>query len=265
MSTISPYNYAFAVGKTRALEKYLLKQEVFEEAIESSLPEALRIFAETVYSDEILHVKNNQQLEVMLNEETRILKKSVGELLLDKKLLCLLEMANLQDICRVCKAHDSQFLADYIMHAIDMHNIKSFLRLYILKEPAEKLTIAVTCEGFLKKKDFLALYTQDIAAFLKKLEYVHKHNSVVDYSVTLGEAIGKTFEQKSFLYLEKAINDFLIQVLKPAKRLSFGPEPLLAFYFAKLNEINLIRMIILAKLNNLSADLIKERLNSVYA
>jgi len=39
----------------------------------------------------------------------------------------------------------------------------------------------------------------------------------------------------------------------------------LAYYLAKVNEINLMRLIILAKLNGLPADLVKERLNNVYA
>jgi len=81
----------------------------------------------------------------------------------------------------------------------------------------------------------------------------------------LGEAIRKLERESSFVALEKEINDFLIQILKPAKYLSFGPEPILAYYFAKVNEINLIRMIILAKLNNVPSDLVKERLNNVYA
>lgn len=261
----SVYDYAFAVGKIRALEKFLLKQEVFEEAIESGILEALKIFAETVYSDEILHVKDSRQLEAILDEETRLLKNAVGKLILDKELLFLLEITDIRDAFRLGGIYASRFLNDYLMHLVDMHNIKSFLRLYILKEPLEKLGPLITCEGFLKKKDFLALYPQDIAAFLKKLEYVHKHNNVADYSVVLGDALQKTIEQKSFLYLEKAINDFLMQALRPAKYIVFGPEPVLAFYFAKLNEINLMRMIILAKLNNLPDDLAKERLNSVYA
>lgn len=265
MKRQSPLSYAFAVGKIRAQEKFLLKQEVFEEAIESSLAEALRIFAESVYSDELLHVKDSQQLEAILSEEAGNLKKLATELLLDKKLLCLLEMADIRGICRICAAYKSPFLNDYIMHVIDMHNIKTFLRLYILHEPQEKLNLALTCEGFIKRNDLIKLYPLGLTAFLNRLEYVHQHNRTIDYTYYLGEAVQKTVKEESFLYLEKAINDFLIQVLKPAKYLVFGPEPILAFYFAKMNEINLMRLIILAKLNNIPNVLVKERLNSVYA
>ncbi len=100
---------------------------------------------------------------------------------------------------------------------------------------------------------------------MHRLKYVHKRGRVIDYAVFLEDAINRLMQHKSFVALEKAINDFLIQVLKPAKYLSFGPEPVIAYYLAKVNEINLIRLVILAKLNNLPADLIKERLNNVYA
>jgi len=259
-------NYAFAIGKIRALEKFLIRQEVFEEAIESDLGEALRLFAESdLYSAELLHVKDSQQLETILSQESISLKRLIGGLLLDKGLLSLMDIVDLKDAYKICTSFNSEFLNDYIMHLIDMHNIKTFLRLFILQEKQEKLDALLTCEGFIKSKDLLTLYSQGLTAFLNRLEYVRKHYKTIDYTYHLGEAIQKVVKERSFVSLEKAINDFLVEILKPAKYLSFGPEPLLAYYLAKVNEINLIRMIIMAKLNDVSSDLVKERLNAVYA
>lgn len=262
----SPLDYAFAVGKIRALEKFLLKSEVFEEAIAAGLNEALRLFVEPgFYSEELLQVKDSQQLEAVVNQELFKLKRLISGLLLDKQLLVLLELKSIESMQEIIKNYPSDFLKDYLKHLIDMHNIKTFLRLYFLKEAPEKLEKTLTSEGFLKKEDFLKLYGQELSAFLKRLEYVHKHNHIVDYAAYLKEAIQKIEKENSFVTLERATNDFLIQVLKPAKYLSFGPESILAYYFAKVNEINLIRMIVLAKLNNVSNALVKERLNAVYA
>jgi len=266
MKKTSPLNYTFAVGKIRVLEKFLIKAEVFEEAIDSNIQEALRLFVESdLYGAELLRVSNGQQLEAVLSQEQIKLKKLVGELILDKELLGLLELNNMRCLGEVLKNYPSDFLKDYIRHLIDMHNIKTFLRLYLLKEPQEELQEKLSCEGFIKKEDFLKLYGQELTAFLNRLEYVHKHYYIIDYAYYLGEAIKKLERENSFVALEKEINDFLVQILKPAKYSTFGPEPVLAYYFAKANEINLIRMIILAKLNNVSPDLVKERLNSVYA
>jgi V/A-type H+-transporting ATPase subunit C len=263
---VSPLDYAFAVGKIRALEGFLIKAEVFEEAMESGLDEALRLFAEAdLYSDELLRVKDSRQLEAVLNQELLKLKKLVSELLLDKELLRLLDLNPMECIEEILKSFPGEFLQDYLLHLIDMHNIKTFLRLYILGEPQEELQRRLSCQGFIKKEDFLGLYSQDLSAFLNRLEYVNKRHQIIDYAFYLREAIKKLKEDNSFAALEKEINDFLIQVLKPAKYFIFGPEPVLAYYFAKINEINLMRMIILAKINNLPVSLVKERLNSVYA
>lgn len=259
MKKTSPLNYIFGVAKIRTLEKFLINKEVFEEAIESGLNEALRLFAESeLYSDEILHIRNSQQLEEVLNQELLKLKKLVSDLLLDKSLINLIKINSLEEAQLIVKDYNSLFLNDYIIHLIDMHNIKTFLRLHVLAEPKEKLEGLLTCEGFIRKKTFLELYGQDLGLFLNRLEYVHKHDTIVNYVYFLGEGIQYLEKEKSFIRLEKLINDFLIEVLKPAKYLSFGPEPILAYYFAKVNEINLIRIVILAKLNSLSLALIKD-------
>lgn len=262
MKPVSPLNYAFAIGKIRAMEKSLIRAEVFEEAIESNLSDALRLFAESeMYSSELLHVKDGEQLERILNQELFNLKKLMRELILDKGLLCLVEMATLKGIYQTCRCFTSEFLNTYLTYLLDMHNIKTFLRLYVLKEPIEILEKALTREGFIKKTDFLSLYPQDLTALLNKLEYVHLRHRTVDYTYYLGSAIQKAIKENSFVSLEKAIRDFLMLALKPAKYITFGPEPILAYYFARVNEIDLIRLIILAKLNEVTAELVKERLN----
>jgi V/A-type H+-transporting ATPase subunit C len=265
MSKTSPLNYAFGVAKIRSLERFLIPASVFEEAIEEVLEEALRLFVESnLYSDELLHVKDSLQLEEILSKELADVKKLVAGLILDKTLLEALNLNSLSAMEKALTEYQSPFLKDYFMHLNDMHNIKTFLRLYVLKEPEQLLKKHLSCEGFIKRSDFLKLYSHDLSAFLNKLQYVHKYNTVIDYALFLREAIERIEKENSFVLLEKAINDFLIQILKRAKYMAFGPEPVLAYYFAKVNEISLIRMVILGKLNNVPQDLIRERLNSVY-
>jgi V/A-type H+-transporting ATPase subunit C len=262
----SPLDYAFAIGRIRALENYLIRQEVFEEALDASLPEALKLFVESnLYGDKLLHIKNSSDLEKFLSKELHNLRKLMQDLILDKELLCVTDITNLARTCITCGKFKNEFLNDFLNHVVDMHNIKTFLRLYILKEPIEKLKELLTCEGFIKSEVFLALYEQDISVFLLRLEYVHMHAQTIDYATPLGESIRKLMEEDSFVALEKAIQDFLIEELKQVKHATFGPEPLIAYYFAKVNEIALVRMILLAKLNDVSTELVKERLNSVYA
>jgi len=262
----SPLDYAYSIGKVRAMERHLIRGEVFEEAVESGLDEALRLFAESeVYSSDILHVRDSAALEGLLEREIAGLKKLVRGLLLDDELRLLIDMKEPARSLTACAKFKSGFLKDYLNYLIDMKNIEVFLRFYIFKEPKEDLSAHLTCEGFIKKKDLLELYDKEIAAFLNRLEYVHKDGVTIDYTYHLGDAIQATVNENSFVKLEKAIDDLLVGILKPAKYLNFGPEPVLAYYFARRNEIDLIRMIILAKLNGVENALVKERVNTVYA
>ncbi|MDD5668553.1 MAG: V-type ATPase subunit [Candidatus Omnitrophica bacterium] len=259
-------DYAFAVGKIRALEKFLIRREVFEEALDADLQDALKLFVESdLYSEKLLHVSTSSQLESVLSEELAAVSKLVSRLLLDKKLLELIKPENLS-ACRAIAAEcGSDFLSDYFSHRIDMHNIKTLLRLRLLKEPKTKCETLITSEGFLKKKELIKLYDQDINNLLHRLEYVHKRGQIVNYAFYLKGGIEKAGKILSFVSFEKAAADFLMEILKPAHYVSFGPEPVLAYYFAKENEINLIRMIILVKLNTMPRDVIRERMNTVYA
>ena len=262
----SVLDYTFAVGKIRALERFLIKSEVFVQALEAEPSEALRLFSEAdLYSDELLRVKDSRQLEDVLSRQQIKLKQLMQQLLLDKPLLALVDSTDSGKLLESLRSYCSPFLKDYLKHAIDMQNIKTFLRLYLLKEPQERLERLVISGGFIPRDDFLALYQKDIAVFLRRLEYIQKHQETIDYAVFLRQPLEKLMQENSFLALEKAINDFLIRILKPAKYLVFGPEPILAYYFAKTNEIDLMRMIILAKLNDSALDLAQARLSEVYA
>ncbi|MCX5702320.1 MAG: V-type ATPase subunit [Candidatus Omnitrophica bacterium] len=265
MKKVAPEDYAFGIGKVRALERFLLTEEALQHAQDADLSGALQLFAESeLYADEFLHVNDSVKLEDLLSQESRQLQDMISRLILDKPLREFLDLTDLGRLQRIAKDYKSQFLVDYLNFVIDMHNIKTFLRLYVIKEPEDRLQTFIRHEGFIPKKYFIHFYAQDIAFFLTRLEYVHAHSKILDYSLFLREGIEKTVKEGQFITLEKQINDFLVKALKPAKYFTFGPEPLLAYYFAKVNEINLIRMIILAKLNNVSGDLVKERLNTVY-
>ena len=262
----SGLNYAFAVGKIRALERFLIKQEVFEEAIKAELVEALRLFVESdLYSDELLEVRDSGRLEELLEAEQLKLKQLVAGLILEDELKGLLELVDAKRLQAALLQCHNRFLKDYLMHLADMHNIKTFLRLRLLGEAQDELERHLFFEGFIKREVFIQAYALELAAFLNRLEYVNNGERTIDYACFLRVPIEGLKKEKSFVGLEKAIADFLITALRPAKYLIFGPEPLLAYYFAKLNEMNLLRMIVLSKLNNLPADLAQKRLNAVYA
>lgn len=63
---------------------------------------------------------------------------------------------------------------------------------------------------------------------------------------------------------EKWCDDQGVLLLDKAKYLFFGPEPLIAYYFSKEAEIKNVRIILAAKENHLSSDIIRSRLRRLY-
>lgn len=63
---------------------------------------------------------------------------------------------------------------------------------------------------------------------------------------------------------EKWCDDYLTSVMKPQKWEPFGIGPIVAYIIARQNEIKAVRMILSAKINNLSEQTIKERLRNMY-
>jgi len=53
--------------------------------------------------------------------------------------------------------------------------------------------------------------------------------------------------------------------IKNAKRINFGPEPIIAYIIAKETEIKIIRIILAGKLNKVDSNIIRERLRDIYA
>jgi V/A-type H+-transporting ATPase subunit C len=266
MKRKSALSYVFAVGKIKVLEKSLLKAETFAQAMELETADALRLLAEAgPYGEELARVKDDGQLEKVLADALADLKRLLRKLLLDPVLLGYLDIRSIEDAADLPQRYANRFLADYVAHLVDLHNIKTLLRLRLLNDAEAMLDEKITRAGFIPKHVFMKCYHGDLGQFLLQLGRVHKHGQIIDYGHFLKGAIEKTVAEKSFAPLEKAEADYLISILQGARTVAFGPEPLLAYFFARVNEIGMIRLLILGKMNRVRGDMIKERANAVYA
>jgi len=266
MKIKSRLDYIFAVGKIKILEKSLIRGETFAEALKLNADAALRLLAESgFYGEELAQVKTSGQLENFLERTLRDLKQLLRTLLPDQVLWNYLQIGSLDEAVKLLSEYPSHSLEEYVKHLTDMHNINTFLRLRLLKELQEILVQRITQEGFIPKSVFIQYYHADLNAFIEKLSQVSKYGQLIDYRHYLKTAMEKAVNEKSFSALEKAQADYLIGILKKTKRIPFGPEPVLGYFFARLNEIKLIRLLVLGKMNHVGDEFIKERINDVYA
>ncbi len=139
----------------------------------------------------------------------------------------------------------------------DLVNIKTFFRVRLLKEESKLLKEAFIEKGFLGLTRFLDPFDEPIEGVPRYFEYT-------PYARVVSEGVEYLQSKNSFLRLEKLCDDHFIGFLKRAKYLTFGVEPLIAYFYAKENEFKMLRMIFVGKLNAVPSNLIKERLPEVY-
>ena len=79
------------------------------------------------------------------------------------------------------------------------------------------------------------------------------------------EAAAAFEEKETFVELERQIEDYLVRYLKRAKYIVFGPEPIFAYGLARRQELGLIRILGMGKLNHIPSAILRERMGETYA
>jgi vacuolar-type H+-ATPase subunit C/Vma6 len=257
---ISPLDYAFAVGRIKALENYLIPARVFREAAEASdFKRAVELISEAgKTTDRLREVKTPADLEAFLEAEQAALDATLEELFLDKKLYDFYQQAD-----EVVRAVGSAFLLDepffrnFFWLKIDLANLKIYLRCRYVGRPASQFEESFISGGRLEKKIFLDNYNsnlEDFAQFLKTTSYEQLWRQGLNFLQA----------QDSFVVFEREIENLVMDYLQSAKKVTFGPEPLFAYGLARRQELKLIRLVVLGQMLNIPAFLLKERISQTY-
>lgn len=151
----------------------------------------------------------------------------------------------------------SEFLQGYFQIAIDLYNIKNFLRVKILNKDRDFLSKVLLDNGTLKTELFLEQFEDSVENFASAIKRTNYYELVT-------EGIQSWIENNSLATLEKLSDNYLLNYIKPAKFAILGVEPLLGYLLAKEHEMKLIRIIMIGKLNGLPSESISERLRETY-
>ncbi|NLG83652.1 MAG: hypothetical protein GX493_03370 [Firmicutes bacterium] len=148
----------------------------------------------------------------------------------------------------------SGLLAAYWTARIDLLNLKTFVRARKLGLAPERLRQLLLPGGRVAGETFLVHRAEDwdeVAAWWAN----------TPYSAVLA-ACGHLADLPA---LERAVDNFLVERIKPAKVIPLGLEPVLGYYLAKEHETRLVNLILAAKAARVPPARLKERLRHVYA
>lgn len=150
-----------------------------------------------------------------------------------------------------------EFVLDYIKSSIDLTNIRTLIRVKMQDKPLNFLKIVLLEGGDLKVDTLINLYNDSFENIISKL-------SSTKYKNVVKEGLEEFLSNGKLTLFEKLFEDYLMSLIKNAKYVHFGAEPLFGYILAKETEIKIIRSIMVAKLNNVQSSVIRERLRDIY-
>jgi len=150
----------------------------------------------------------------------------------------------------------NNFLIEFVSRNIDLNNLRIFLRLKNLGKEISVLEDFLISGGNLNKQTLLKLYLTDLKSAVYQLTKFLPHRCEKYFNEYL--------EKGSLWLLEKKLFEEEGEYFKKAKFISYGPEIVAAYFYAKKNANKDIRLIMNGKLNQISGQLLKERLRKLY-
>ncbi len=168
-------------------------------------------------------------------------------------------------------------LADAIIDKATLERIKFLGKesgSSVLAELAERMCVtaniktALRCANTGKSRDFInrSLCECDSISKAKLVEAASTNiEAVLSYIIddTLYSEAGVKFKESTSIF-EKWCDDILMDCVNEARYTAFGIDPIIAYYVARDAEIKTVRIILSAKINNLPADVIRERVRALY-
>lgn len=158
---------------------------------------------------------------------------------------------------KTAKVSGVPFFLTITKSIIDLINLRSFIRAKESKKDKRDFSSLLLQGGEIHREQLLELYGRGIDDLVAKFKYS-------PYSRVLSPGVEYYEKNNSFSLLEKLMDDYIMEYIKSAKRISFGIEPLIGFQIAKETEAKNLRTILICKKNNIKTELIRERLRLPY-
>ena len=162
-----------------------------------------------------------------------------------------------EEMYNVANELGDSYTIEYVKKNIDLTNILTFLRLKKQKKEKEFLKEVILHHGNIDVDIYENYYNDSVDNFVNRISHT-------DYYDILSAGIEEYNKSGKLSTIEMLRDNFIMNYIKNAKYISFGIEPLIAYVYAKENEIKAIRIIMVGKLNNIEPEVIKGRLRDIY-
>lgn len=162
-----------------------------------------------------------------------------------------------EDMVQRAEKIGEEFIIEYVKENIDFINIRTFLRIKKQDKSLNFLKEVLLKGGYISVEFYERMYSESDENVITKLSK-SRYGDVIKDGLQEFQSNGK------LTLFEKLFEDHIMAHIKKGKYINFGPEPIFSYILAKETEIKIIRIIMVAKLNNVQSNVIRERLRDVY-
>lgn len=232
--------FAYAVGRIRALEAHLLDESKVMRMVEARDFESAYTLLREIphYAEKIDRLEHPFDFASLLENERLSVRELLSKLAPDNAILEILwkkfdqELpleSYLKLLSRAAEKHHLPLFTKYVKGFVLLNQ----LRLNLLRGKVETDAALAAFR-----------YTDFNPAVSRGLEHYKKSGSL--------------------FALEREIDLYLMETIQRAKYMAFGIEPLIGFFIAKEIEIKIVRLILTCKQMHVRTEAIKERLRLPY-
>lgn len=156
----------------------------------------------------------------------------------------------------LAKKLDNQFIIGFVKWQIDIVNLRTLLRIKRMAKDKEYLKINLVDGGRIPRAKLEAQFDTDnekFIHFLKNYFPPSQEKYIEDY-----------IRHPDLWRLERDLENLELNYIKKVKYITYGPELVLAYHYAKERTTKNIRLIMTGKLNEVNNEEIKQRVREIY-
>lgn len=190
----------------------------------------------------------------------RIIKQSESEYIKSENLQLMeiiLDRGYYEIIFDQLQEINNAFLFYFYKIEVDLLNLSIACRCKIRGIKKSKLPEILIKYGNYAIQKIIDIYDNSISSWPNNFQKT-------EYSSLVEEGIKDWLEDDSLLRMEQLTDNYLINLLKIGKYTTFGLESIIAYYYAKINDLKNIRIITNGKRNLLPAEIIKKYVRETY-
>jgi V/A-type H+-transporting ATPase subunit C len=173
-----------------------------------------------------------------------------------KSMECIIDNLEYRTILNLARRSTVPMLSLFTVARIDLTNIASFIRIKYF-DTDDSLEDVIIEGGNLDALFFMK-------GMSEPLETIPTILSNTPYHDIVEKGVRKILDHGSFSTLDRETENYLMELLKYSRYVTFGAEPLFAYFTAREQDLNIIKMILVGKLNELSREEMRERIPVTY-